>query len=111
MFLPRLNKEVSPAIARFTKLTAKRWLHPVVARMSAEFYDKIARGISKDKALYAKEYSELFHWWQRNDLPSMVKNIFFANACIFKICAATFVACSFTGALIKKGGGTGPVMP
>jgi hypothetical protein len=105
MFLLRLNKEVSPALARFTKLTAKHWLHPVVARMSAEFYDKIARGISKDKALYAKEYSELFHWWQRNDLPSMVKNIFFANACIFKICAATFVHAPLPGHLSRKAEG------
>jgi hypothetical protein len=40
-----------------------------------------------------------------------VGKYFFANACIFKIYASTFVACSFTGALIKKGGGTGPVMP
>jgi hypothetical protein len=47
-----------------------------VLRLSAEFYDKIARGISHNKALYANEYSALFHHQGRRDLLTAMKNIF-----------------------------------
>ena len=60
MFLLRLNKGVSPAIAQRTALIVRRWFKPLVVCKSAELYDKIARGISSDKALYANEYSALF---------------------------------------------------
>jgi hypothetical protein len=60
MFLIRLNKLVSPAIAYRTGLTARGWLYSKVRERSAEFCDKIASGFSSNKALYANEYSELF---------------------------------------------------
>ena len=58
MFLLRLNKRVNAAFALRISLTAKATFYIRVGEEKAEFYNKIARGISISKALYANEYSE-----------------------------------------------------
>ena len=57
MFLLRLNKRVSAAFAPRISLTVKATFQVRVGEKKAEFYNKIARGISSGKALYANEYS------------------------------------------------------
>jgi hypothetical protein len=76
MFLLRLNKRVSPALVCHISLTVRLWFCFNAPAKSAEFYNKIAGGISSNKALYANGYSALFHRQGRSDLPRAAKNIF-----------------------------------